>query len=51
MNCARCTKPIRPDEETEGIQNLGASGAGAEIVVHARLCPRAPQQTAPTPRR
>ncbi|MEU8031948.1 hypothetical protein AB0C13_25430 [Streptomyces sp. NPDC049099] len=50
MNCARCTEEIGRDEPTKEIQNHGASAAGGSVIVHARLCPRAPQQTAPTRR-
>jgi hypothetical protein len=50
MVCTRCNEPIRPGEETVEIQNLGASAAGGSVIVHARLCRRAPQQTGPTRR-
>lgn len=48
MICTRCDEPIRQGAPPEEIQNHGASAAGGSVVVPARLCQRAPQQTAPT---
>ncbi|QNT96778.1 hypothetical protein HEP81_06543 [Streptomyces griseofuscus] len=50
MMCARCNKVIQPGEKTEKITNPGATAAGADIEIHAKLCRRAAQQTTPTPR-
>lgn len=47
--CARCDKPILPEEEAVPIDKFSASGAGIIGHVHAR-CPRPSTQTAPVSR-
>ncbi|MEU3031523.1 hypothetical protein ACPCBC_04775 [Streptomyces incarnatus] len=49
MICARCNKLIEPGEKRQEIQNPGATAAGATVIIHAKPCRRAVQQTTPTP--
>lgn len=45
--CARCDKPILPDEGYEPIAKMSPSGAGITLHVHKVLCPRPRLQSAP----
>lgn len=45
--CARCDKPILPEEGKEPIDKMSPSGAGLTLHVHKVLCPRPRLQTTP----
>jgi hypothetical protein len=47
MICARCDRPIRPDEDYRTAMNFGASGAGADIYLHEPPCERPPEVQRP----
>jgi len=46
--CNNCDEPIRPDEEYDEIDKLGASGAGANLYRHVQPCRPVPVQTSPS---
>ena len=48
MFCARCDRPIRPDQAREEREVFSASGPGRSVTVHAWACRRLPRQTAPS---
>ncbi|WP_435279370.1 hypothetical protein [Streptomyces sp. 1222.5] len=45
MICARCSQPIRRDEERKQIDHPRPTGPGLTVYVHAERCQPAPQQT------
>jgi hypothetical protein len=47
MICARCDQPILPGQPSTTFPVDSASAAGADVVVHAELCPMPAHQTAP----
>lgn len=47
MNCARCDEPILPGQRSETFAVDSGSAAGADVTVHADLCPMPEHQTAP----
>lgn len=50
MICARCSQPIRRDEEYERIDHPRPTGPGLTVYVHERRCHPARQQTSPARR-
>lgn len=51
MMCDRCGQPIQPGEKTTTRSKDSASGAGATVTLHERLCRKPPTQTYPAGRR
>ena len=50
MFCARCDKPIRPDEPSETHSVPAPTGPGTSVTVHVQLCRPVKRQTFPTRR-
>jgi hypothetical protein len=47
MICARCDQPILPGQASQTYPVDSGSTAGADVTVHADLCPMPAHQTAP----
>jgi len=47
MFCDRCAEPIGPDEEYDTVDVMSPTGPGTVVILHKRVCERAPIQTAP----
>ena len=48
MICHRCGKPIQPGQKAKTYPKDSASGGGADVIVHERLCTKPPTQTYPS---
>lgn len=48
MMCDRCGQPIRPGQKTVTVPKDSASGGGADVILHERLCTKPPTQTYPS---